>query len=321
MSYSAELHDGINRMEEHEIVARLRKGIFSEEAKPIAEAILRERGIDPNNPALPIDTPAPQRLGFGWWTFQGWASLVVGTLFILAQARELGGLAFVLVVLNVALSVMLLKYSKIAFVIATVLLINPVLWIINGIYIKNRWNDPKVMENRDTSTVQESTCQTERSVAKASTPEQRVERAEAEVNTALPEPAPAEAAVPTEEDLWARAMSEADSQDRRPGLWAKCFAQASGVEPAAKAKYMSARVAELKAESQAARNVAAQTAKLRESQAQLAHLNAAEQAYARLPKGACPACKAVIPLASKECPKCSADFGPGAAWSPTPIRS
>lgn len=321
MSYSAELHDGINRMEEHEIVARLKKGIFSEEAEPIAEAILRERGIDPNSPELPIDTPAPQRLGFGWWTFQGWASLVGGTLVILTQARGLGGLAFVLVALNVALSVMLLKYSKIAFVFATVISINPVLWVINGIYIKNRWKDPRVMENQVTSTVQQDTRQTESPVAQVATTDRGVERADAIENTALPEQAPADDAVASDEELWARAMSEADSQNRRQGLWAKCFAEARGVEPAAKARYMSVRVAELKAEIKAAREAAADAAMLREREMQLAQLRAKEQADARVPKGACPACKAVIPLASKVCPKCSADFGPGAAWAPTPTRT
>lgn len=45
----------IERMEEHEIIARLKKGLFSEEAKPIAEAVLRARGIDPSNPVVPAD--------------------------------------------------------------------------------------------------------------------------------------------------------------------------------------------------------------------------------------------------------------------------
>lgn len=45
----------IERMEEHEIIARLREGQFSDEARPVAEAILRERGIDPSNPVIPED--------------------------------------------------------------------------------------------------------------------------------------------------------------------------------------------------------------------------------------------------------------------------
>lgn len=40
-------------MEEREIVTRLRNGQFSDEARPVAEAILRQRGIDPQNPVIP----------------------------------------------------------------------------------------------------------------------------------------------------------------------------------------------------------------------------------------------------------------------------
>ena len=40
--------------------------------------------------------------------------------------------------------VMILKFNKYAFLVATVLTINPLLWIINGIYLKNRWDHPKV---------------------------------------------------------------------------------------------------------------------------------------------------------------------------------
>jgi hypothetical protein len=261
-------------------------------------------------------------LGFGWWTFQGWASLVIGTLLILGQMREeLGGFAFVLVAVNVALSAMLLKYSKIAFVTATVLSINPLLWIINGIYIKNRWNDPRVLENRVASAGQENTRKTEEPVDPMAPIERRVQHKEAKEIAALAASAPAPVEAVSTEDLWARAMFEADSQDRRPGLWAKCFAESGGVESAAKARYMSARVAELNAEKEAARGEAAEAAKSQERETRLAQLGAEEQAYARLPKGACPACTTVIPFASKECQKCRADFGPGAAWSPSPIES
>ena len=40
--------------------------------------------------------------------------------------------------------VMILKFNKYAFLVATVLTIIPLLWIINGIYLKNRWDHPKV---------------------------------------------------------------------------------------------------------------------------------------------------------------------------------
>jgi hypothetical protein len=36
------------------------------------------------------------------------------------------------------------------------------------------------------------------------------------------------------------------------------------------------------------------------------------------PMGTCPNCTSVIPLASEECPKCKAVFGPGSAWKIRP---
>ncbi|MBK6789767.1 MAG: hypothetical protein IPG77_19695 [Betaproteobacteria bacterium] len=51
-------------MEEHEIISRLKNGQFSDEARPVAEAILRGRGIDPSNPVIPEDQrerPIPPR--------------------------------------------------------------------------------------------------------------------------------------------------------------------------------------------------------------------------------------------------------------------
>lgn len=45
--------------------------------------------------------------------------------------------------------ILILKFNKYAFLIATVLSLNPLLWIINGIYLKNCWCHPKV--NKDKS--------------------------------------------------------------------------------------------------------------------------------------------------------------------------
>ena len=63
---------------------------------------------------------------------------------MLGALSELVGLAVVLIVINTALMIMILKLSKYAFLIATVISLNPLLWIINGIYLKNRWNHQKV---------------------------------------------------------------------------------------------------------------------------------------------------------------------------------
>lgn len=52
------------------------------------------------------------------------------------------------------------------------------------------------------------------------------------------------AAVPQEE-FWSSALAEFDSSERRPGLWARAFAEAQGNEAAAKANYLRYRASEL----------------------------------------------------------------------------
>lgn len=70
--------------------------------------------------------------------------------------------------------------------------------------------------------------------------------AAAPVRQAAPAPQPARAAPASEEDLWARALAEFEGPERRQGLWAKAFSEMGGNEAAAKAKYLSERVAQLR---------------------------------------------------------------------------
>ena len=55
----------------------------------------------------------------------------------------------------------------------------------------------------------------------------------------------------SDEELWAFALGEFESEDRRAGLWAKCFSLAGGIESSAKAAYLSQRVLELQHEQEA----------------------------------------------------------------------
>lgn len=55
-----------------------------------------------------------------------------------------------------------------------------------------------------------------------------------------------------EELLWSQALAELDGSDRQHGLWAQCYAAHNGHEPAARADYLKARVAQLRAAGQPA---------------------------------------------------------------------
>lgn len=84
MSEQSPFRSTIEQMEEHEIVDRLKRGMFSDEARPIAEAILRERGIDSTNPVIP-DDPAMNSVASK--IYRPW---VVPFLFSIAAASNAG---------------------------------------------------------------------------------------------------------------------------------------------------------------------------------------------------------------------------------------
>lgn len=166
---------------------------------------------------------AKKELGFGWWKFSGWVTLIVGTIYLLATGfGEYKVLGFILVILNLWLGVAILSMSRWAFLIGTIASLNPILWIINGIYLKKRWNHPRVIGE-----------------------EAAAEIAEAK-RVVSPPPLPESEPQLNEESLYEAAMREVQGGQRREGLWAMCFAQAGGNESAATAQYLTKRVQEMR---------------------------------------------------------------------------
>ena len=80
---------------------------------------------------------------FSWWRIYGFFILIVWNLFAILGAKEVLVVEakIAVVISNTILGVLILKHNKYAFLIATILS-GPLFWIINGIYLKNRWNHP-----------------------------------------------------------------------------------------------------------------------------------------------------------------------------------
>jgi uncharacterized membrane protein YhaH (DUF805 family)/rubrerythrin len=144
--------------------------------------------------------------------------------------------------------------------------------------------------------------------------------------------APMGAGAEPREEFWAQALHECESTAMKAGLWAKAFADAGGDERMAKATYMRLRAAQLQAlydEEQRALKVAYDLALQAEQEKQkaqedevaelLAKMDEAKRAEALLPKGRCPSCDAVIPLASQQCPGCTALFTSDSKWKVKPL--
>jgi len=176
-----------------------------------------------------------------------------------------------------------------------------------------------------------------------STPMNLAPTAQAHQPTGAPAAAHAEAIAPISaepeatdveprEEFWAQALHECDSVAMKAGLWAKAFADAGGDERLAKAAYMRLRATQLQAqfeEQQQAlkllrdQELLVEQEKQKAQEAELAALEAKmtdeERAKAMLPKGKCPACDEVIPLASEKCPACSALFTADSIWKIKPL--
>lgn len=155
----------------------------------------------------------------------------------------------------------------------------------------------------------------------------RKNRKDAKVSHSIPElppsgrlvkptpPTYAETTPTTEEELWSAAAAELESPSRRPGLWAKAFAEAQANEAIAKANYLKWRVAQLKDEETTRIQKIDEARRAKEEQTREAEL--AEQA--RL-YGKCPSCAREILRVEVTCPHCRASFGPGSPYKILPLR-
>lgn len=134
------------------------------------------------------------------------------------------------------------------------------------------------------------------------------------------------------EEIWARALAEFESDNRRAGLWAQMYAEADGDEATAKARYLKTRATELTTDSEIQ---AAQLQAELERQVLLAELallasvdeekRLAALAREQDPKGECPNCKKIIYLDLSSCPKCKAVFktesGEPTNWAIKPLSA
>ena len=243
---------------------------------------------------------------------------MVGTPFCLLQFDSLGALAVLLAAVNTVLCVYLLKLSRIAFIVLTVISLNPILWVAHWIYLRNRWDDPRILENSNKqapSPAEVPLQDNSAAVLQTST----VKNVGLAGGVGQLTHSPEDTDTDQEEMLWERAMREVESDLRRPGLWAKCFAEAHGAESAAKARYISARVGEMRADLEASARALAEAELRKAEELRLSEMPEEMRAYELLPKGTCPCCEVVLPLSSIECPKCKALFGPDSAWSIKPL--
>ncbi len=171
-----------------------------------------------------------QDLGFTWWLVWAWLNLGLGVPFVfmtLLDKKWVLASMFITLAYGV-ICISMLKYNRYAFVAATVLSFNPIVWIINGVYVKNRWEHQKVIAGS----------------VKGSTGTQKISKARESSNGTSASPTPTMKAInePSNSD-YARIADEITSGNIDQGLWTRLFVETDGDENRTRARYIKARIA------------------------------------------------------------------------------
>jgi ribosomal protein L40E len=128
---------------------------------------------------------------------------------------------------------------------------------------------------------------------------------------------------PLSEEFWAAAYTEFESPARRPGLWARTYAEANGNEAIAKAAYLTLRVAEIQStEIKRVEDLKVAEAEIIKQAREKELENIEKQKiYDAAAKGTCPNCKKIILVTANSCEYCTAlfEFGVDGTWRPRPL--
>lgn len=155
----ASLRKRYSEMDTEELIALHQSGDLTPLASLVIESIINEKGLtqdERTNLQEKIKRESRsnvETIGFGWWKTWAWLNLIAATLylFFMIIENELGEINTDLigaVIVYDILFIMVLRYNKYAFLIATVISLNPLIWIINGIYLQRRWNCPVVNKSK-----------------------------------------------------------------------------------------------------------------------------------------------------------------------------
>lgn len=92
-------------------------------------------------------------VSFKWWDIWAWISIFILLTYTSYAWYTYGNqtaITFLIITnsISIVLYIYVLKYNKYAFLLATILSFNIILWVINGVYLKRRWEHSKVNKNK-----------------------------------------------------------------------------------------------------------------------------------------------------------------------------
>ncbi len=173
-----------------------------------------------------------EELGFTWWLVWSWLSLAIGVplAFMMMLSREWGLTVLFFIPIHITICIYMLKYNRYAFTAGTALTLNPIIWIINGIYVKNRWEHPKVIAGSVKKPVKTQ------NISKAREPSDIVSTSTSSAVKTIKEASNSD---------YARIANEITSGNIDQGLWTRLFVETDGDENRTRARYIKARIASL----------------------------------------------------------------------------
>jgi len=140
-----DLRDRYSKMDTEKLIKLYQCGTLTDVARSVLESEISSRGISAEKAAsTKFEKEHKKDIGFQWWVVWAWLSLTLGNFYTIFILRDMMILAVILITISSVLAVMILRFNKYAFLVATILTFNPLFWIINGIYLKRRWHHSKV---------------------------------------------------------------------------------------------------------------------------------------------------------------------------------
>lgn len=95
------------------------------------------------------DATTEPEIGFTWWEIYGILNITLGNGFLAFGMNLPLAAKAIAIAINTAIAIGILLNNRISFLAATALSFNPLIWLINGIYLKNRWNHPRVNPHKN----------------------------------------------------------------------------------------------------------------------------------------------------------------------------
>lgn len=170
-------------------------------------------------------------VGFVWWNVYGLLVLIGGSIGVYVLYD--GAAFFIFGLLNIFLGLLVLGYNKYIFLLLTVVSFNPIIWIVNGFYLKKRWGHPKV--NGGKLSKGENSINSE---PLGVSPEQSFQDSKGPAIPSVIRP-------DLTNEIYSKVVLELESGNVDKGLWARLFSEVDGDENRTKARYLKARAEQI----------------------------------------------------------------------------